>query len=308
MKSFCLFLVLGVVGLSLGRVADRSADTESIFFRWHKSKNLTSNDININHVADLYPHLNVNVETVFHIHGYGENVDSESVKVIVEAYLKHTKKNIIAIDYRQISNNINYIADVTRVNAIGSALANAFNILVEKGLNPKKIHIIGHSLGSQIAANIATHLKFRITRITGLDPAGPGFYIESHLKSGDAKFVDIIHTDKLFYGSAYNSGDVDFLPNYGHRLQPGCLPDIPLTPGDYCSHHRVCWLYAESVKNPKGFLGVECAGDLEFSLGLCNQTNVIPMGAGTPTTAKGTYYLTTNPSSPFAKGLEGTKP
>lgn len=49
------------------------------------------------------------------------------------------------------------------------------------------------------------------------------------MRSGDAKFVQIIHTDRFNYGNPYNTGDVNFLPNFGHRLQPGCPPAIPLT-------------------------------------------------------------------------------
>lgn len=58
---------------------------------------------------------------------------------------------------------------------------------------------------------------------TGLDPAGPLFYfLNSHLISSDAKFVDIIHADIGGYGLALKTGDVDFFPNYGHRPQPNC--------------------------------------------------------------------------------------
>lgn len=57
----------------------------------------------------------------------------------------------------------------------------------------------------------------------GLDPAGPLYYFtQPHLSTSDARFVDIIHTDCGFYGNAMNTGTVDFFPNGGKRIQPGC--------------------------------------------------------------------------------------
>ena len=58
----------------------------------------------------------------------------------------------------------------------------------------------------------------------GLDPAGLGFNRvkkEFHLDKGDAKFVDIIHTDSNLAGSYLVAGDADFYPN-GGKDQPGC--------------------------------------------------------------------------------------
>lgn len=60
-------------------------------------------------------------------------------------------------------------------------------------------------------------------RITGLDPAFPGFYPgRSHLRRTDARMVDVIHTDAWLYGAPFATGTVDFWPNRGRSLQPGC--------------------------------------------------------------------------------------
>lgn len=62
-------------------------------------------------------------------------------------------------------------------------------------------------------------------RITGLDPAFPGFYTivigPQPISKNDASFVDIIHTDAGIVGTPFNTGTVDFWPNGGRR-QPGC--------------------------------------------------------------------------------------
>lgn len=52
-----------------------------------------------------------------------------------------------------------------------------------------------------------------------------------HLSHCDADFVDIIHTDAGLYGQPIATGSVDFWPNDGATLQPGCpfRLGIPLT-------------------------------------------------------------------------------
>jgi hypothetical protein len=67
--------------------------------------------------------------------------------------------------------------------------------------------------------------------VTGLDPAGPGFYVPNefypvvvvpeHLSSDSARFVDVIHTNGGAFGGSVSTGTVDFWPN-GGQFQPGC--------------------------------------------------------------------------------------
>ncbi|XP_078046325.1 pancreatic triacylglycerol lipase-like [Augochlora pura] len=304
MGNFRVFTFLAVIGVAL---TTSGADNllNSIFFRFYK--NDTHKDINVRNITLLNNELNSEKWTMFYIHGFSESVESESVKTVTNAYLTSTDINVVAIDYRQIAAE-NYLVAVGFVGAVAQVIGGALSKLEGNGLNKNKIHIVGHSLGGQVTGQVGVVVNFTVPRMTGLDPAGPLFYTGGrYLRASDAMFVDIIHTDKLFYGQPYNTGNVDFLPNFGHRLQPGCSPKILLTPDDYCSHHRSWRFYAESVKNPKGFLGVECNDDWAFLKGLCNNTNVVPMGFATPMDAKGTYYLTTHSSSPFAKGLQGTK-
>lgn len=73
-------------------------------------------------------------------------------------------------------------------------------------------------------------------RISALDPAGPMFFtlrpaFATHfsLTAEDADMVDIIHTDRGFYGFPVSTGTVDFYPNGGTRYQPGCSATLRLT-------------------------------------------------------------------------------
>lgn len=153
-----------------------------------------------------------------------------------------------------------------------------------------------------IYTNIEKHLKIFLL---GLDPAGPLFNIfEARLTSADARFVDIIHTDFGFYGIARNTGTVDFFPNGGHRVQPGCpknfsffsnegtLLGLPkriddtlgrsactlCTFSEFCSHHRSWRFYAESLIDESAFLAVQCPSFSRFSSGECNDNARIIMG------------------------------
>ena len=74
----------------------------------------------------------------------------------------------------------------------------------EFDLIPSQVHLIGHSLGAHLMGYVGKELK-GIGRITGTDPAGPGFdfprdwydhynITDVHLTKEDALFVDVIHT------------------------------------------------------------------------------------------------------------------
>lgn len=90
------------------------------------------------------------------------------------------------------------------------------------------MHIIGFSLGAHVSGFAGAELP-GISRITGLDPAGPLFesqHPKARLDSTDAVFVDVIHSngENLILGglgSWQPMGHVDFYPN-GGRVQNGC--------------------------------------------------------------------------------------
>lgn len=66
-------------------------------------------------------------------------------------------------------------------------------------------------------------IYWQISRISALDPAFPPFYPSTgHISASDATMVDVIHTDAWLYGAPVSTGTVDFWPNSGKSLQPGC--------------------------------------------------------------------------------------
>lgn len=71
-------------------------------------------------------------------------------------------------------------------------------------------------------------MVFFYISIPGLDPAYPGYSLTDsagHLAKGDAIFVDVLHTNPGVFGFPGAIGDVDFYPNAGSWVQPGCWVD-----------------------------------------------------------------------------------
>lgn len=93
--------------------------------------------------------------------------------------------------------------------------------------------ILGHSLGAHVAGNVGEAITSgRLGRITGFDPALPGFHVlssdKTRLDSTDAIFVDVIHSCGGILGFLQPLGKADFYPNAGTAVQPGCCctPEI----------------------------------------------------------------------------------
>ena len=133
-------------------------------------------------------------------------------------------------------------------------------------------------------------------RITGMDPAGPLFNerpSSDRLSKGDALFVDIIHSDMHKFGIDHSIGDVDFYPNGGGAVQPGCVPNLPA-----CSHGRAIYFFIASI-NDCSFLGYKCDSYDDFLNGNCshNQTNYMGLKARLDTNSS--YYLETGRTYPF---------
>lgn len=201
--------------------------------------------------------------------------------------------NVIIVDWGGGSLPL-YSQAAANTRLVGLEVARLVRLLM---INPRKVHIIGHSLGAHIAGYAGEKID-GLGRITGLDPAEPLFQEmppEVRLDPTDALFVDVIHTDtKGFYkgglGMEQPVGHVDFYPN-GGEYQPGCsLMDFPYLPsfeeGDEvslpaadsvarnlfaCGHNRVLDLFIDSISNTKEcpMVGYSCEDYESFQNGDC---------------------------------------
>lgn len=153
------------------------------------------------------------------------------------------------MDWSAISGNPFYPMSMMATPKVGKYYGTYLNYLIEEiGINPKDIHLVGHSLGAHVSGfagrevkkgkigrisgmlyyigNIRDELVIKQFFFSGLDPALPGFDVglvsSGTLSNNDADFVDVIHTCAGFLGYKMPLGHADFYPNGGGPPQPGC--------------------------------------------------------------------------------------
>jgi len=271
-----------------------------------------------------HPEFDNSRRTLLYINDCFE-VNDESSVAITNAYKRAGGYNILTLEWSQLSGNDFFSVLVPGINSVAGNLASNIIIMGANGLNLKDFHVVGFSLGAQLAGLIGREIKARtkgtvaIERITGLDPSLNGLNTEAinadiliSLNERDAKFVDIIHTDSGFHGTTDRNGTCEFWPNFGHRYQPGCsvanLYNPALALNDLCSHKRAYLLWAESVlaKDDTTFLAVAAPSFDAFRRGLLNLANIALMGVNcSPKTPRGNYYLQTNGAAPYSRGVAG---
>ncbi|XP_065205843.1 lipase member H-like [Planococcus citri] len=251
----------------------------------------------------------------FMIHGFTQWKNEPKWITLREEYFKQKDKNwnILFLDYWPVAKMGCYWKTAVRsLEKIGECGANFLKSLLKerRELKIEQFHFIGFSLGAQICAQISNSLrpsKMDITRITGCDPAYPGFVLgarqsDTILNSQHATFVDVIHTNMGFCGVFHSSAHYDFYANDG-SCQPGCKCSEPS-----CSHGRALQIYAESVNSKTKFYAKKCDSEtMWISIRKCTGDHKATVEVGEyckPPEKKdeGVYNFSTNDKSPFAQG------
>jgi len=123
-----------------------------------------------------------------------------------------------------------YVQASANCQTAGRAIAHMFNELRKIGFRASNFECSGHSLGAHVCSYAAKYTMsefgFKISRMTGMDPAGPLFEktdIEVRFDRTDAEFVDVIHANAGnendgFMGIHTAVGHADFFPNGGHHV------------------------------------------------------------------------------------------
>lgn len=171
--------------------------------------------------------------TIFLVHGWRANERDGGISWIRESYFENALDvNVITADWEDLASNLYYFESARRTNDVGRTIAELIDYMVSNmSLSLERTHIVGHSLGAHTAGYAGAYVQSgKVGRITGLDPAGPAFYLKDcdhRLDESDAAFVDVIHTAVGSAGHYKNLGHVDFYPN-GGIYQPGCGSTIIL--------------------------------------------------------------------------------
>ncbi|XP_059517535.1 pancreatic lipase-related protein 2-like [Myotis daubentonii] len=269
-------------------------------------------------------------KTRFIIHGFIDKGEERWLRDMCQKMFKVEKVNCICVDWMRGART-GYNQAVHNIRVVGAETAFLIEGLSTKmGYSLENVHIIGHSLGAHAAGEAGRRLGGCVGRITGLDPAEPGFQgmpEEVRLDPSDAMFVDVIHTDtsptvpNLGFGMSQKVGHLDFYPNGGQQM-PGCqkntLSSI-VDKNDFwegtrdlvsCNHLRSYKYYSSSILNPDGFLGYPCASYEEFQKNgcfPCPVTGCPKMGhyadqfQGNTSAVGQTFFLNTGASGNFAR-------
>ncbi|XP_039442735.1 phospholipase A1 VesT1.02-like isoform X1 [Culex pipiens pallens] len=255
-------------------------------------------------------------ENIILVHGYAGGDDTLPIAVLRDAYIKHGGYNVFLVDWGALGQPPCYVAAVYNIRPIAACLSQTVMKLRRLGLPPDRTTCVGHSLGAHICGLMANHLNFRLERIIALDPARPLIKPGNmnRLDSGDAKSVQVIHTNAGHYGEGGRVGHIDFCINGGRR-QPYCGNSTNI---NLCSHiWAVCYL-AQSIfegmepmaepcnrRCPTNVLippGRQGRGRFGYAIGYA-----IPMGQKTPMSASGSYCIkdTTPPFCPTSATSPG---
>ncbi|XP_011564547.3 inactive pancreatic lipase-related protein 1 isoform X1 [Plutella xylostella] len=309
------------VYFSEGILPDRANSIEDIYLRFYNGTKFDEYvDIRLSQAARLLEAkgFDKGAPTVLYTHGFVETALKESVEVMVTAYLEaRPGTNVVLLDWSNMAHGSYLLNAARNTKKVGIAAAEQFNKLLEAGLPLEKLHVIGHSLGSHVAGYFARELRNQydktVKRLTALDPAFPGFYPDGvmleHVVAADAEFVDIIHTDAGCTGAPVRTGHVDFWPNGGKSVQPGCpkFAPIPLSDDNLCSHWRSWRFYAESVRTPRAFPASPADSYKKFKENPTPEVGVVYMGIDCDNSARGNFYLKTNGQTPFGRGMDGIR-
>ncbi|CAO1386453.1 unnamed protein product [Diamesa tonsa] len=281
-----------------------------------------------------------NRKTKIIIHGWKNNLNSDAIQLIKNAYLKDGDYNVIgkiylqstsvflnvyfdvskAVDWNEMANENNYLKSAGSTKFVGKNVAAVIDhLVIKKNANIDDIHIIGHSLVVLGYSGMYTTAG-KVGRITGLDPAYPAFRdtekINQNLDKSDAQFVGEFMSQSL-------SSQITILPLpdvihtcgglLGHNQNLGNADFFPNggqanQPGcdftqDFigaCSHGRAYRYFAESIETKTGFISFECDSWDSYLSKDCN-SDPIQMGESTPRTANGTYYLETTSGPTYSR-------
>ncbi|CAG4965482.1 unnamed protein product [Colias eurytheme] len=230
-------------------------------------------------------------QVVFLVHGWYGHGDNMMNRILTDAFLHKHDVNVIVLDWSDLSTR-NYITAKKGVAVLGEQLGQFIMWLNEEfGVSYNKIHLVGFSLGAHMVGNAGRTVGGLIRRITGLDPAGPLWKNDQNrLRSSDAQYVEVIHTNTALYGFSDPCGDADFYPN-GGSLMPGCWFNV-------CSHSKGYEYMAASIVH-NHLLAQECSNIRDASYDKCSGS-VYPMGNSDLSKSRsGIFRVNTGTEFPF---------
>ncbi|XP_023727965.1 phospholipase A1-like isoform X3 [Cryptotermes secundus] len=284
-------------------------------------------------ISKIPQFMDVTKPTVMVFHGWTGSETSSFMRNVTAVYLSRVDANAFFVDYGKAAFDLNYAQAVSDIRVVARYVVKMVHTIIQGGVSPSQIHLIGMSLGGQLAAYVAKAIP-GIGRLTGLDPAGPWFTDQScevRLCKGDALFTETIHTSGnpvWGFGTANEDSDVDIWvnggwdqPNCGLVGDPPAIRQLSAAQGVednlelfFCSHGRAIFYYTEALASSCRFWGVKrdplSIWISRLTLGHatkfivhprnCTLQNCVPVGLDTiHATGRGSFIVPTNYRQPF---------
>ncbi|XP_018021016.1 phospholipase A1 member A isoform X2 [Hyalella azteca] len=275
-------------GDGLGAFYEQTAD--DIHFGLYTTKNPVEDERLVAADSDslTQSHFDANKQSVVVVHGFTGSLSGCPWMVDIKDSFIRKDMNVVLVDWGALSGSdlMSYFHVVEyNVPFVGLQLAALLQALKENvGLSEDKLHLIGFSLGAHVCGFAGKNFR-NISRITGLDPAGPAYQSadeDRRLCASDANFVDIVHTDMEVLGFSGQLGHVDFFMNGG--LDQGCNMS--------CSHATAYEYFNSSIWNIP-VLGYQCDDENAFERGECFNHPSNYFGANANPDKPGNYYMMT---------------
>lgn len=168
-------LILTLFTAAFLGLGDFAEDEPVRFFLLTRNNSSSSHEMSVNGLHFDNRNFRPKYPTKISVHGFEGSAFGPQMQSVQEEYLKKGRINVIAMDWSSFAagtSELDYPTAVQNVAYVGKCLAELINKLRDYGATD--IHVVAHSLGAHVAAAAAENLKpYNVSRITGLDPAGP---------------------------------------------------------------------------------------------------------------------------------------
>ena len=142
--------------------------------------------------------FNVSNPTKIIIHGFGSSCTKIWPREMRLSFLQVEDVNVICVDWAAGAVDPNYVRAAVNTRLVGKQVALLIKAInLEFGDINNSTHLVGFSLGAHVCGFVGKEVR-NLSRITGLDPAGPlfeGYSPKVRLDKTDANYVDVIHSN-----------------------------------------------------------------------------------------------------------------
>lgn len=98
------------------------------------------------------------------IHGWNADSEHVAMETVRNSYLKLNTSHLLMADWREIA-GMRYLIARNLIALVGEQISKLLELFAEKAeIDPKRIHIVGHSLGAHVATHIGRSFKGEIGR------------------------------------------------------------------------------------------------------------------------------------------------